>query len=723
MVDKININIKKTLLAFIVCLVAIPLARFISPQTVIDGNLIYIAWLPISVMFSVIFIFGRYAIAPLILAFAITNCFLIKLTLPQALILLFCQLFAVFFSCAILRLMVGKRWRCGPTAKHMGARIFWGGFFAPVLLKLTMYLAGQYFAFPLSITSYFGSMPLIYTVIDIQSLISAALIFTTFLYYPMRMIINPRYARRFWRQECLPWLAAKYRSFTLYWFIALAVILTLLCAPYQSEFIAGYLVPVIFIVYFIGISRIGHALLRISWSVSAFLLVVYNKNFLQGVQSEYSLSFVLSVLISFTICLFYMADTYARSDRNKRRWRSQAEEDPLTGLPNLRALESHLQSCLQQVICSLRIHNLDFLSRHYGLMMGVDCKRQIIRALQPLLGATDKVFQVPGSELILVLDGPEPSSRLHHMVAVLNHKKFSWHNQPLDLEFGAAWGRDDGQREGLHQMLGQLSWLSEQAGSERRVLALDEEQELVVDQTTEQVRLLMRVKQVLKERALMLYAQPIQNREGEGYHEILTRMRCGDSVIMPDQFIPLIVQFNLSQRFDMLVLETLFSVLHQHPGQRFSVNLLPATLMQKDSAAQIIALFQRYAVSPGLITIEVTEEQAFSNADISQQNLEALRAFGCAIAIDDFGTGYANYERLKHLQADIIKIDGCFVRDILTDPLDAIMVKSIVEMARAKQMSVVAEYVESEPQKARLLELGVNYLQGYLVGKPRPLGE
>lgn len=108
MLDKININIKKTLLAFIICLVAIPLARFISPQTIIDGNLIYIAWLPISVMFSVIFIFGRYAIAPLILAFAITNSFLIKLTLPQAFILLFCQLFAVFVSCAILRLLVGS---------------------------------------------------------------------------------------------------------------------------------------------------------------------------------------------------------------------------------------------------------------------------------------------------------------------------------------------------------------------------------------------------------------------------------------------------------------------------------------------------------------------------------------------------------------------------------------------------------------------------------------
>jgi EAL domain-containing protein (putative c-di-GMP-specific phosphodiesterase class I) len=182
---------------------------------------------------------------------------------------------------------------------------------------------------------------------------------------------------------------------------------------------------------------------------------------------------------------------------------------------------------------------------------------------------------------------------------------------------------------------------------------------------------------------------------------------------MPDQFIPLIVQFNLSQRFDMLVLETLFSVLHQHPWPAI---LGQSAACNSDAKGQRRADYRAVStlcVSPDLITIEVTEEQAFSNADTSQQNLEALRAFGCAIAIDDFGTGYANYERLKHLQADIIKIDGCFVRDILTDPLDAIMVKSIVEMARAKQMSVVAEYVESEPQKARLLELGVNYLQGY----------
>lgn len=723
MIDHFNIKIKKTLLALLVCFIAIPLSRFISPQTIIDGNQIYLAWLPLSLMYAVLFIFGRYAVAPLVIAFAITNSWIIDLTFTQAVILLFCQLFSVFLSCAIVRYQLGRRWRAGLTAKHMGVRVFWGGFFAPILLKITMYLAGRFFSFPLAISSYFGNMSVIYTVIDIQSLISAALIFTTFFYYPLRMIISPRYARVFWRNLCHSWQVREQRVFTLYWFVALAAILLVLCTPYDSVFIAGYLVPLIFILYFIGISRLAHTLIRISWSVSAFLLVAYNQNFLHGVQSEYSLSFVLSVLICFTICLFYMADIYARSERMKFRWRDQAEEDPLTGLPNLRALESHLQRNPAVAISSLRIQNLDFLSRHYGMMMRVESKRQIACKLQPLLSQGERIFQLPGSELLLVLNGPEPEARLNHIVSTLNHKKFSWNNQTLDLEFGASWGGYSGTESDIHPMLGQLSWLSEQAGAARRVLALDAAQEQISDQTSEQVRLLAQIKQALNERGLVLYAQPIRDAAGKGYYEVLCRMRCGNNIITPDKFIPPIAQFNLSQRFDMQVLETLFSSLRHHQGQHFSVNLLPYTLMQKDSATQIISLFKRYNLSAEAITIEVTEEQAFSDVETSMYNIQQLREFGCAIAIDDFGTGYANYERLKSLQADILKIDGCFVRDIETDPLDAIMVKSIIEMAKVKKMKVVAEYVETPEQREKLLQLGVDYLQGYLVGKPQPLSE
>jgi len=150
---------------------------------------------------------------------------------------------------------------------------------------------------------------------------------------------------------------------------------------------------------------------------------------------------------------------------------------------------------------------------------------------------------------------------------------------------------------------------------------------------------------------------------------------------------------------------------------------MPLTLMQKEVAAEIIALFERYRVKPQTVIIEVTEEQAFSNSEVSIANIQQLRHYGFKLAIDDFGTGYANYERLKRLQADVIKIDGCFVKDICSDTMDAMIVKSICNLAKTRSLCVVAEYVETEEQREMLLASGVDYLQGYLVGKPRPLSE
>ena len=114
----------------------------------------------------------------------------------------------------------------------------------------------------------------------------------------------------------------------------------------------------------------------------------------------------------------------------------------------------------------------------------------------------------------------------------------------------------------------------------------------------------------------------------------------------------------------------------------------------------------------------MTEAQAFSTAECTMLNIHLLRQAGFRIAIDDFGTGYSNYERLKHLNADIVKIDGCFIRHILTCPEDVIIVQSICALAKFRGLSVVAEFVETEPQRELLYSLGVDYLQGYLVGKP-----
>lgn len=246
-------------------------------------------------------------------------------------------------------------------------------------------------------------------------------------------------------------------------------------------------------------------------------------------------------------------------------------------------------------------------------------------------------------------------------------------------------------------------------------------------QITESVLLLHKVRIALERGDILLHAQPIRDARGEGYDEILTRLKSDDGIITPDKFIPLIAQFNLSARFDLLVVESLLRWIATHPtdktGPRFSVNLMPLTLLQPEIAARIVRLFKRYNISPETVIIEITEEQAFSNAEISMHNIELLHNSGFKIAIDDFGTGYANYERLKRLNAEIIKIDGVFIREIMTDSLDKMIVKSITDLAKAKSLSVVAEFVETEEQKELLFSLGVNYLQGYLIGKPQPLGK
>ncbi|MGX5026859.1 EAL domain-containing protein [Enterobacter asburiae] len=719
-------NVKIFIIALAICLIAVPVSRYLSPRAIVNEHDVYLAWLPLSVMLAVMLLLGRHGILPILISFMVANIFNVNLAPLQYSVLLFCQTFSVFAACGVLRLLLGRRWRYCMPNRHIGLRIFWLGFMVPIGIKMSMYVAGYFFDFPVTISNFFGEGTVIYNVVDIQSLICAAMIFTMMFYYPLRMIINPRYAVKFWRRSVKPVFLHKKSLYIFVWLMLLIAIIAILCAPFESPVIAGYLMPVIFILFTLAISRLSYALISLLWATSALLLLTYNYNFLNGVESGHSLSFILSVLISFAICLLYMSQIYQRSEWLKQGWQDRALTDPLTGLPNIRALEDFLLDHPDAKVCCLRMDNLEFLSRHYGILMRVHCKRMVTASLQPLLQKDETLFQLPGSELVLVLLGEGTAERLQHMVDRLNSRKIFWNNTGLDIEFGASWGMvENGEK--LHHTLGQLSWLAEQSCGAHNVLALTNSLEVASGQTTERVLMLARIKHALEADQFHLYTQPIQKADGSGYYEILARMESEGEIITPDRFIPLIAQFNLSHRFDMCVMEKLLLWLRDHPatqaGARFSVNLMPLTLMQKEVATEICALFERYGVAPQAVVIEITEEQAFSNSGCSIHNIQQLRDYGFRIAIDDFGTGYANYERLRRLQADIIKIDGCFVKDICTDDMDAMIVQSICNLAKTKSLCVVAEYVETPAQREMLLRFGVDYLQGYLIGKPKPLEE
>ena len=115
---------------------------------------------------------------------------------------------------------------------------------------------------------------------------------------------------------------------------------------------------------------------------------------------------------------------------------------------------------------------------------------------------------------------------------------------------------------------------------------------------------------------------------------------------------------------------------------------------------------------------EITESLAVRHLDHVEHQVEALRRLGCELALDDFGTGYSSFGYLQRLKVDYIKIDGCFVRDLVNNPVDQKMVRLIAEIGQEAGMRTVAEYVQNGPTLALLAELGIDMAQGYFIGRP-----
>ena len=214
MKSKSHFNGKSFVLALALCMIVVPFSRLISPKSVIDGFEVYLAWMPLSVMLAILLLFGRQAVLPIIISFAILNEWNLELSAKQDLILLFCQVFSTLGVCAMLRWQVGPRWRYHVPSRFMAARITWLGFVLPLVIKLTMFLAGYLCDFPVTLANFTDRGSVIYHVVDIQSLVCAVIIFTMLFYYPIRMVINPNYARAFWRRNIHNSFSSRNQLFT-----------------------------------------------------------------------------------------------------------------------------------------------------------------------------------------------------------------------------------------------------------------------------------------------------------------------------------------------------------------------------------------------------------------------------------------------------------------------------------------------------------------------------
>ena len=137
----------------------------------------------------------------------------------------------------------------------------------------------------------------------------------------------------------------------------------------------------------------------------------------------------------------------------------------------------------------------------------------------------------------------------------------------------------------------------------------------------------------------------------------------------------------------------------------------------------IVQQLEDFAIPPQKICFEITETVAITNLSRTSTFIEGLKTRGCRFSLDDFGSGLSSFAYLKNLPVDFLKIDGVFVKDIPDDPLDLAMVKSINEIGHIMGKQTIAEFVENDIILDKLREIGVDYVQGYKFGLPRPIGD
>lgn len=242
-----------------------------------------------------------------------------------------------------------------------------------------------------------------------------------------------------------------------------------------------------------------------------------------------------------------------------------------------------------------------------------------------------------------------------------------------------------------------------------------------------------RISNALEENRFELFRQnimPLQpGLDGGEHYELLLRMRDENgSLVAPDLFIAAAERYSLTPSIDRWVITRAFRWLVSEADARerlsmCSINLSGQSLADEKFLPFVVEQFQSSGLDGSLICFEITETAAIASYSQANRFIHALKEFGCRFALDDFGTGLSSFGYLKHFPVDFLKIDGSFVKEILHDPIDREMVRSINEIGHLTRKQTIGEFAENAEIITMLRGIGVDYAQGYGVEKPKPLHE
>ncbi len=433
-----------------------------------------------------------------------------------------------------------------------------------------------------------------------------------------------------------------------------------------------------------------------------------------------------------------------RIDQATARLVYQASHDALTGLINRSEFEQRLQrallSALQQgrehALCYMDLDQFKVINDSCGHAAGDELLRQLALLLKGKLRERDTLARLGGDEFALLLENCTVQDALEvadTFRTEVQRFRFKWEDRifAVGMSVGmVAINRDSGTTANLLSAADAACYVAKDRG--RNQIHLYEIRDTDLARHRGEMQWVTRIHRALEEQRLRLSWQDIRRTDGAPgatrHVELLLRMLDDDgSEILPMAFIPAAERYSIMPTLDSWVIEETLNLCKRYLASPqaqhclFAVNLSGASLKAPAFRGMLLTRLQENPVMGPHLCFEITETAAIGNLAVVNEFIEAMREFGCSFALDDFGSGLSSFTYLKNLKVDFLKIDGAFVRDIASNPIDRSMVEAVHRIGHQMGLKTVAEYVESDETLAVLRQIGVDYVQGNGVHCPEPL--
>jgi diguanylate cyclase (GGDEF)-like protein/PAS domain S-box-containing protein len=422
----------------------------------------------------------------------------------------------------------------------------------------------------------------------------------------------------------------------------------------------------------------------------------------------------------------------------------QASHDPLTGLVNRAEFERRLDQALSSprgdhashVVCYLDLDRFKAVNDSCGHMVGDNLLREVAGLLKNHVRDTDTVARLGGDEFGMLLAGcPLDKARqiADDVCEAVSNYNFTWQDRLFEL--GVSIGlveidSESGTAETALTAADSACYVAKQQGRGRiHVYSARDE---VLARERGEIQWLQRVQYALKENQFELYSQSIVATAGHVERgpaaELFLRMSDDSGkLVTPAQFLSAAERYQLMSHVDRWVVRAALTGLasdtpHLPEGRSCSINLSGQTLGDEEFLEYVVDLLDHTGVDPSKICFEVSEIAVMNNLDHTRRFINVLHGIGCRFALDNFGSGIGSFSQLRQLAIDYLKVDGSVTRDVGINSVSREMLAATIKLSKSLDFLVVAEQVEDQESLDALRELGVDFIQGYIVERPHPLG-